>query len=513
MARSNTLTISEIQSLVDKHVKDSLSIMEELTVTSPRTSWEKAQRDSEALDIHRDDLADALTERRWGAVDHVVDDLLEGREVDRESRNRLARELLRVILPLTDVQIAYTQGDYEAQYHAPKSMANVIQQSMAAPIAAPAAVQAAPMAVPAAPPSVTLAELISRYNAENEDRWSVSTWNNYQGLAKVMRQLIGANVPVKTIDRTVFRIYRDALRRLPKRFSNHPDFESMTSHKVLEMDRPDTTIEPKVVNKYISYASSLFKWARIMDYMGDNPAEGMRVPVEDKETAMFEDADLLKLFGCPDYAPKYPSQFWVPLMGLYTGARLNEICQLHVKDVIKEVDDEGPLWWISINDEAPDKNVKTKNARRIVPIHPVLVRLGFIEYVEGLAPEGRVFPDLTFSKHRQNYTDRVSKWFNRLLDRLNIKPTEELQREQGLPNKTFHTFRHTNITALLRANVAHVMVAAVVGHDKQMGITGNYHHGYLPRQLYNDVVTQLDYAVDVFDLLKGHKYAGGGAEV
>jgi len=209
MARSNTLTHAEIQSLVDKHVKESLSIMEELTVTSPRTSWEKAQRDSEALDAHRDDLAEALVERRWGAVEHVVDGLLEGREVDRESRNRLAREILRVVLPLTDLQIAYTQGDYEAQYQAPKPMATVAQQTMVAPHTAPAVAQAAPMAVPEAPPSVSLAELIIHYNEENVDRWTFSTKNNYQGLAKVMRQLIGANVPVDTIDRTVFRVYRD----------------------------------------------------------------------------------------------------------------------------------------------------------------------------------------------------------------------------------------------------------------------------------------------------------------
>ena len=29
--------------------------------------------------------------------------------------------------------------------------------------------------------------------------------------------------------------------------------------------------------------------------------------------------------------------YWVPLLGLYTGARLNELCQLYVND-IKEID-------------------------------------------------------------------------------------------------------------------------------------------------------------------------------
>ena len=32
-----------------------------------------------------------------------------------------------------------------------------------------------------------------------------------------------------------------------------------------------------------------------------------------------------------------PAYYWVPLLGQYTGARLNELCQLYVND-IKEID-------------------------------------------------------------------------------------------------------------------------------------------------------------------------------
>lgn len=133
-------------------------------------------------------------------------------------------------------------------------------------------------------------------------------------------------------------------------------------------------------------------------------------------------------------------------------------------------------------------------------------------YVEGLEPTGRVFPELTFSKHRKNYSGQISKSFNRLLAELQVKPTQA-QQANGMPNKTFHTFRHTVITALLRANVDGLMMAAVVGHDKKLGVTGNYFHGYKPRQLYNDVVSQLGYAVDVYGLLKGHGFAEGGGRV
>ena len=117
-----------------------------------------------------------------------------------------------------------------------------------------------------------------------------------------------------------------------------------------------------------------------------------------------------------------------------------------------------------------------------------------------------MFPDLTFSKHRKNYSGHISKSFNRLLADLKVKPTQA-QQARGIPNKTFHTFRHTAITAFLRTNVNTLMMAAVVGHDKKLGVTGNYFHGYEPRRLYDEVVALLDYDVDVLGLLGGHAFA------
>ena len=49
-----------------------------------------------------------------------------------------------------------------------------------------------------------------------------------------------------------------------------------------------------------------------------------------------------------------PAYYWVPLLGLYTGARLNEICQLYVND-IKEID---KIWCIDINRKTNDKKLK-----------------------------------------------------------------------------------------------------------------------------------------------------------
>jgi integrase len=66
-------------------------------------------------------------------------------------------------------------------------------------------------------------------------------------------------------------------------------------------------------------------------------------------------------------------QFWVPIIGLFTGCRLEEICQLHLDDIRQERD----VWVFDINDKK-EKRIKTPSAKRIVPIHPFLTVTFFL---------------------------------------------------------------------------------------------------------------------------------------
>ena len=78
-------------------------------------------------------------------------------------------------------------------------------------------------------------------------------------------------------------------------------------------------------------------------------------------------------------------QFWTPIIALFTGMRQNEIAQLHLEDIRQ--DEEG-VWLIDVNDRG-DKKVKTKSARRLIPIYPFIVKeLKLPDYVEMLKGEG-----------------------------------------------------------------------------------------------------------------------------
>ena len=91
-----------------------------------------------------------------------------------------------------------------------------------------------------------------------------------------------------------------------------------------------------------------------------------------------------------------PSRFWLPIISLLTGMRPKEICQMHVADL--KVSDDGVLYFHVIADK-DDKTVKTPTSRRKIPVHPELVRMGFVDYVESVRKQGHIAHDFGCSRH------------------------------------------------------------------------------------------------------------------
>jgi integrase len=132
------------------------------------------------------------------------------------------------------------------------------------------------------------------------------------------------------------------------------------------------------------------------------------------------------------------TSFWAPLMALFTGARLAEVLCLRT-DGLYSVD--GVLVFHFRHRPALGQYLKgkAKNNRR-VPVHPELIRLGFVEYLKdvtkrGPLPDGAgwLFPDIDRGRKVRNHSSAWGAWFGRYLTRCGIK--SDLL--------TFHSFRHT----------------------------------------------------------------------
>ncbi len=158
-------------------------------------------------------------------------------------------------------------------------------------------------------------------------------------------------------------------------------------------------------------------------------------------------------------------------------------------DDFKQVDG---VWVIDIN-AIGDKKVKTKAGQRLVPLHPFLTNdLKILKHVDNLRKQkqGRFFPELAF--RRDGYGQTASKWFQRYRDRCGIVGR----------GKVFHSFRHTFIDTLKQAQVNDVALSEVVGHEVESMTLGRYGKRYQPKVVFDEVISRLNYEVDLSHLKK-----------
>lgn len=188
-------------------------------------------------------------------------------------------------------------------------------------------------------------------------------------------------------------------------------------------------------------------------------------------------------------------KYWVPLLCLYTGGRLAEIVQLRTQDVFG-----GDISYISIVPGAdyratksnPGK-LKTSSSERIVPLHPALTDLGFLEHVESVRrwKKERLFDNAFGTKNGP--VDRVGKWFRHYRRRLKIG---ELKTGDGRKKLDMHSFRHTFSDSLKQKLVDDRVIRQLCGQKQESISAGRYSKDFDLERLYN-AVCQIDYGLNL----------------
>ena len=275
-----------------------------------------------------------------------------------------------------------------------------------------------------------------------------------------LKQWFGEDTTVASLSKTDLRDYKEGLLALPSNWSKK--LKGLTIREAAEQNKDGHLQRLEIaalVAKRWQPAVDFFEWARENLYIAVNPAEGLRIAVtktyrKGKRRDPFEIEDLQKMFQAPLYRGAASDsnwrqsgpylirdyRFWVPLLGLFTGGRRGELCQLAPDDVIQR---DGILC-IKIRerfDEEGEKTASVKNAEsiRLVPVHPELLRIGFEEFVESRRRAGAA---RLFDCPETNSYDQFGKWFSRFLVEIGVKT----------PRKCFHSFRHTMETAM-RENI------------------------------------------------------------
>lgn len=229
---------------------------------------------------------------------------------------------------------------------------------------------------------------------------------------------------------------------------------------------------PRNRDKRLTRAGAVLRWAKVKRLIADDFTELFCYPsnIEANSYAAFDANDLKALFESVDYkkhAFKTPSEYWLPILALHTGARLNELCQLTVTDIGRHDEVET----ISILDGEMGKRLKNAASRRVIPIHSRLIELGFLDYVKTIKA-GRIFPELPEDPARPgNFGAKVSEQFTAYRRKCGVGAAT------GRSNKTFHSFRSTLISALRKAGVPKDRRTRLAGHEYDDTQDKNYHGG------------------------------------
>ncbi|TAU80454.1 hypothetical protein ELI41_29550 (plasmid) [Rhizobium leguminosarum] len=123
--------------------------------------------------------------------------------------------------------------------------------------------------------------------------------------------------------------------------------------------------------------------------------------------------------------------------------------------------------------ETDERDLKTENSERIIPIHPELIRLGLLQRVAKLKQDGivRLFDDLP-GDDKDHISDLFSKRFAYHLKTLKMHGN-------GL---TFHSTRHTFRDALREAGLPHDATVALGGWSPKT-VDERYGDGMRPQTL------------------------------
>ncbi|SDG02712.1 hypothetical protein [Dyella sp. 333MFSha] len=192
--------------------------------------------------------------------------------------------------------------------------------------------------------------------------------------------------------------FRAALSLWPARARVLPDYKGLTPRAIIakakKLKPPGLNVRTK--EKHLDRLRVFFNWAVQRRWMSTNPLTGVRLQSKAQKYAPkrrgFTRDELKRLFDPAlrrEHCLTEPSKFWLPLLAIYTGARLRELAQLRVVDVRQIAN----VWGIDITADAG--SLKNAASQRFVPLPDAIFNAGLLDYVQALTERSfdRLFPD------------------------------------------------------------------------------------------------------------------------
>jgi integrase len=314
--------------------------------------------------------------------------------------------------------------------------------------------------------------------------------------------------------------FMDALQKMPSNASKRLKTNSILKAAKLNQIRDPklSTLSHDTVVKYLTRLHGYFEWATSRLMMNDNPATGVKPPRAKgakKHVSEYRDPytldELRTVFSAPlfmgcqsaglihktgKHSMRDHHYFWVPLIALFTGARLNEIGQMRSDEIIDfhgilhfDITETGNI------EDGEEKKLKTENAKRRIPVHNELIKIGFLDYIKAQknATQLRLFPEWN-SGSDGYYSSTFSKFWNgkgRFLDRIGIKRRK----------LDFHSFRKSFQDAMDASGIPEQTQTKLIGHSSD-DVRTRYRTRYLQKEEAEQFLAFKYNDLDLSDLYK-----------
>lgn len=348
---------------------------------------------------------------------------------------------------------------------------------------------------PARPPHATFGELAQQClqlaKEEAESNRISQKWVDKQ-IANIalIREIVGDDTPIHTVDYDTCLRVRSILARMPANRSKL--YRDLSLEQAIERAAIDgrPLLSPTTQAVYLSTLRDVLNLAAKKRLIPVNPADGMRPlkrdTVPDAEKRLPFTVDEIRTFFGNDfyrecakhpipYAHAKPAwRFWLPLVCVFLGARPNEVAQMLTSDLKRTA--QG-TWYLDIVTTADDddggrpvlaKTLKTMASRRKIPLHPELIAIGFVHFVEAQKNKHgtatRLFPDLKPDRYNNFATYPLKRFRDAYLPK-----TIKMR-----PRTSFYSFRHSWRDALRRIDAPAVTLQSLGAWSQGRSVSDDY---------------------------------------
>jgi integrase len=308
---------------------------------------------------------------------------------------------------------------------------------------------------------------------EGKDAGEVQTY------VRRLTEFLG-DLPIDEVTPEMLDRFKTSLRAFP--VVKKPTVLAQSFNDILRAYEGDTQT-PRLTTatirrKWFGAFNRMFNYALELDLVARNPVTRV-IPKKSEEAIAerrpFSADDIAAIFSAPLFSGhsgkttgyrKVPGSvvtkdavYWLPILSLWHGFRVEEAGAMRASEVRQETG----VWVFDLT----QRQLKTRESRRFVPVHPKVIQLGFLDYALSQTGEW-LFPDLPHDPDgRRASTRAYTSWFGRWCDAHGFTD----------PTQSFHSFRHTFKRACREAGVPEELHDLLTGHKGPPSVGRGYGRG------------------------------------